>query len=46
MKSIEIHYLQPLSELFSKRCESLEIEAGTTLSKLLDELFYIYREIK
>ena len=44
MKSIEINYFQPLTGLFAKQCESLEVESDTNLLKLLDKLFYRYRE--
>jgi molybdopterin converting factor small subunit len=44
MNSVEIHYMQPLTGLFSKRSENLKVTPGTTLSKLLESLFSTYRE--
>jgi molybdopterin converting factor small subunit len=44
MNSLEIRYMQPLTRLFSKRSENLDVPHGTTLSKVLDNLFSTYRE--
>ena len=41
---ITITYLSPFSELFSKQSEKLEMETGTTLSELMDKLFYNYHK--
>lgn len=43
MNSVEVHYMQPLTGLFSKRSESKKVPHGTTLSKFLEGLFSTYR---
>ena len=42
MNSIEIHYMQPLTGIFSKRSENAKIPHGTMLSKFLKDLFATY----
>jgi MoaD family protein len=44
MITIDVQYLQPLTELFSKRRESIGVEMGATLHQFLEELYATHRE--
>jgi len=44
MISIDVHYLPPLTELFSKRRENVDVQEGTKLHQLLTEIYAPYLE--
>ena len=44
MITIDLEFLEPLTELFSKRHDMVEVETGTTLSRFLEDLYAHYSD--